>query len=281
MKCPKRLLPLAVLSVSGLAGCDDNGPTRSGSDSTVLEGDFSVRSQEDLDLLAARGGGSFGITGDLTVEDSPFTTLEALENLTSIGGNLSIGSFGAGNADLTSLTGLDNLTRIGGYLSIFGNTSLTSLEGLEGVIGIGGSLFIRNTSLTSLAGLENVSGIGGKVNVVNNDALTSLGGLDNLASIGGFLSIVGNDSLTSLTGLGNLTGFGGDLVVHDNPALTSLSGLERITSIDGDAFDRASRTVQACRSWTMTHLPPWRGSTTSPASAGTCASARRVKATPP
>ena len=158
----------------------NKSPTQSRSDSTVLEGDFSVRSQEDLDLLAALGGDSFGITGDLSVEGSPFTTLEALENLTSIGGNLSIGSFGAGNAELTSLAGLENLASIGGYLSLFGNASLTSLSGLEGVTSIGGGLFIRNTSLTSLSGLENVSGIGGPVNVVNNDALTSLSGLDNL-----------------------------------------------------------------------------------------------------
>ena len=154
MKSPKRLLPCVVLPVLGLAGCDNKSPTRPGSDSTVLEGDFSVRSQEDLDLLVALGGGSFGITGDLSVEGSPFTTLEALENLTRIGGNLSIGSFGAGNAELTSLAGLENLTGIGGYLSIFGNAALTSLAGLEGVTGIGGGLFIRNTSLASLSGLE-------------------------------------------------------------------------------------------------------------------------------
>ena len=280
MKCPKRLLPCVVLPVLGLAGCDNKSPTQSGSDSTVLEGDFSLRSQEDLDLLVALGGGSFRITGDLSVEDSPFTTLEALENLTRIGGNLSIGSFGAGNAELTSLAGLENLTRIGGYLSVFGNAALTSLSGLEGVTSIGGGLFIRNTSLTSLSGLENASSIGGTVKVVNNDVLTSLVGLDNLTRIGGFLSIVSNDALTSLKGLKNLTSFGGDLIIHDNPALTSLSGLEKITSIDGDAFDRASRTGPGVSILDNDALvPAWRGSKISPASAGICASARCVRAT--
>ena len=156
MKWPKRLLPCMVLSALGLADCGNKSPTQSGSDPTVLEGDFSVRSQEELDLLVALGRGSFGISGDLSVEDSPFITLEALENLTSIGGNLSIGSLGASNARLTSLAGLENLTSVGGYLSIFGNAALTSLAGLKNLSPASAENCPSTTapSLTSLAGLE-------------------------------------------------------------------------------------------------------------------------------
>jgi hypothetical protein len=89
-----------------------------------------------------------------------------LENLTSIGGYLSIGGQqcpdlpdGAGEPDLhrgfifilvhnnalTSLTGLENLTSIGGYLLIMDNNALTSLTGLESLTSIGDHLSIRET----------------------------------------------------------------------------------------------------------------------------------------
>ena len=46
----------------------------------VLEGDFAIGSQEDLDgLIAAAGDRSFVITGNLTVEQSPLATLAGLD----------------------------------------------------------------------------------------------------------------------------------------------------------------------------------------------------------
>ena len=103
----------------------------------VLEDDFTIRSQEDLDgLIAAAGDSSFIITGNLTVEQSALTTLAGLCNLTSVG-SLVIDR----NAALTSLAALSNLTRVKS-LTIRWNGSLTTLEGLNAhcAVRVGGTL---------------------------------------------------------------------------------------------------------------------------------------------
>ena len=81
------------------------------------------------------------------------------------------------------LSGLDNLTSIGGNLTIGGpppyaNTSLTSLTGLENLSHIEGKLqFNNNDALTSLSGLDNLTSVGDALTIYNNDSLASLTGL--------------------------------------------------------------------------------------------------------
>ena len=147
MKRPLRFLAGIAAGVLALVGCDSKDPMQPDSDPAVLAGDFAIRSQEDLNELVRLGGHSFSIAGDLSVEASPLVTLAGLENLTRIGGDLSIGSLGASNEALISLAGLESITSIGGFVSIFGNAALTSLTGLENLASIGGDLSIRRSGV--------------------------------------------------------------------------------------------------------------------------------------
>ena len=122
MKWMKWFAGAGVVAMLMIAGCGDKNPASSTTEPIVLEGDFTIRSQEDLDGLVAMEGSSVSITGDLKVEESPLVTLADLEHLTSIGGNLWISN----NAALTSLAGLENITSIGGSLWISGNAALTN-----------------------------------------------------------------------------------------------------------------------------------------------------------
>jgi hypothetical protein len=142
--------------------------------------------------------------------------------LTSVGGDVYI----SGTA-LTSLAGLDNVTSIGGDLSIgyfkATNPSLTSLSGLEGLTSIGGGVEIwSNHALTSLSGLNNITSIGGGVAIIENDALSNLTALNNLTSVGGEVLIYMNYTLTSLTGLDNIdAGSISDLDIEYNDKLSA------------------------------------------------------------
>jgi len=152
-----------------------------------------------------------------------------LDNLTTIGGNLTFGViwFG-GNPALTSLQGLDNLISIGGNLTLHANAALTSLTGLGNVTSIERVSIDRNYALTSLTGLEGLTSIGSSLLISRNDILTSLTGLDNVHSIGGYLEIGANHNLTSISSLENVTSIGGYLKMWANNALHSLTGLDNI-----------------------------------------------------
>jgi hypothetical protein len=123
---------------------------------------------------------------------SSITNLNALDILTSVGGDLWI----YWNA-MTSLTGLDNLSSIGGDFGIWDNDALTSLAELDNLSSIGGILRIaENYSLTSLTGLENINaGSITDLYVYNNASLSNCevqSICDYLANPNGSVDIYGN-----------------------------------------------------------------------------------------
>jgi len=153
------------------------------------------------------------------------TTIAALDNLSSLGGDIVISSTDV----LTSLSGLENVTSVGKDLWITDNAALTSLTGLDNVTSIAErALIVDNPALINLTGLDNLTSIGQFLWIGNNHYLLSLTGLDNLTSIGEWLDISNNDTLLDLTALQNLTSIAGDLWITDNLALTSLTGLDNI-----------------------------------------------------
>nr|NIQ90607.1 hypothetical protein [Deltaproteobacteria bacterium] len=160
--------PQLFILNSAVAGSDCN---------IACQGSFvidEIETAADLEALS----GCATITGDLSIEYSPLTSLEELECLAHVSGSLDIKL----------------------------NESLTSLKGLERVEYVGGDLGISvNRSLTSLAGLHNLRSIGGHLDIEHNDSLTSLAGLYSLEAVGRRLYISVNHSLTSLAGLENLT----------------------------------------------------------------------------
>lgn len=164
------------------------------------------------------------IEGDVKINGNNITNLIGLNVLTSIGGDLLIGSsflgsYHFGNPLLTNLAGLENVTSIGGSLEIIYNTALTNLLGLDNLSSIIEDLWVMgNASLTNLIGLKNVNSVGRDIGIIENDVLSNLEGLDNLSFIGRDLWIgkydisgnsSGNPSLTGLDGLNNLVSVGG------------------------------------------------------------------------
>ena len=195
----------------------------------VCKGSFvidDIETAADLEALS----GCTTVTGDLSIEYSPLTSLEGLECLAHVGGRLDIKL----NESLTSLIGLESVEYVGGDLGISVNRSLTSLAGLNNLESVGGRLDIEhNESLTSLAGLNNLESVGGRLDIEHNDFLTSLASLENIISIGEDLEISYNFSLTSLAGLNNLESVGGNLVIWYNRKLcTSMAEALRDRLLD-------------------------------------------------
>lgn len=134
------------------------------------------------------------ITGNLNIEDDfsmPISNIDALSNVTSIGGNLTISA-----QELVNLNGLENLSSIGGDLILTNTDRLYDLSGLENLSSIGGDLVITNSYfLACLKGLSGLTTIGGTLEIRNNDHLMSLIGMNNLNTIGNELKIMDNNDL--------------------------------------------------------------------------------------
>ena len=203
--------------------------------------------QEEIDNFQINHPGCTEIEGDVTINGDDITNLEGLSVLTAFGGNVLIGDDEYpynGNPILENLTGLDNLASIGGDLSIGFNDTLSILTGLENLVSIGGNLVINgNAALTSLTALEGLITLPGDLTISGNGILVNLTGLDNITSIAGDLNIgalgvmsgyLGNSSLINLTGLNNLNSIAGDLYIGGNDVLENLAGLESLTSILGN-----------------------------------------------
>ena len=251
---------LQIAVAAGLTGCGaDHAVTPS--EPVFLEGDYAIRTREDIARLGKLGGDSFSITGGLLIVRSNLTSLEGLGNLTGIGRSLEIRY----NESLISLEGLDNLTSVGDSLMDTGaplgqsgtpeiqpggsnskpahvvegfivtdNPLLTSLKGVDSLAFVGGGLsIIYNSTLQSLQALNNLAHIRGSVDILANDALVSVDGLTGLTGVEGYLEVGVNQALRNLDGLSNLSEVGTDLVVWFNTSLLNLDGLNNLTRIGG------------------------------------------------
>ncbi len=114
---------------------------------TTLTGSLSlmgISSLEGLNNITTIGE-------DLDLQHNSFTTLNALSNLTSIGGTFLLHN----NNSLINFDGLTNLTSIGINLWVHSNTALADVDGLSSLASVGNQLhFDGNTSLTSFCGLN-------------------------------------------------------------------------------------------------------------------------------
>ena len=143
----------------------DNPSDPAVADRRIIEGDVELHTQEDLEALIDRGGGSFEISGSLLIQESSLKTLNGLNSLTSIGVDLLITS----NDSLESLEGLNNLTEVDRDLHVWENDNLLTLEGLNGLRKIGRDLSFWHSPSVSPGGFS---------------PLRSFRGLDNLISVG-------------------------------------------------------------------------------------------------
>jgi len=232
----------------GLLDCEDNDCI-----CETCPTDIEFFSQIQIDNFPISYPECTVIEGNVTIQslDSDITNLEALGQLTAIGGTLLV----VENPDLASLAGLDNITTLGGDLEIDQNPLLTNFYGLNKLSSIDGTfaigeqtnlsqlfnsntlfsiggdfLLYGDTKLQNLNSLNTLLLLGGSLELTNQSTLQSLQGLENIGDLGGSLLLTNNAQLNSLTALSPITGINGELNVSNNPMLTGLEGLENISS---------------------------------------------------
>ena len=197
------------------------------SQSCLPEG-ITFETQSQIDNFQVNYPNCTEIEGDVIISGEDIFNLDELSILTSINGNLSIGSLEyGGNPSLASLSGLNNLLNIGGTLLIFDNNLLTSLMGLNGLTTVEG-LSIGFVPLTSLSGLESLISIEGDLEISALGLLTNFSGIESLTNIEGSLHISSNNSLSTLIGMESLTNIGGTIEIRNNPNLLSINSIENI-----------------------------------------------------
>ncbi|NKB71837.1 MAG: hypothetical protein GKR89_32575 [Candidatus Latescibacteria bacterium] len=115
---------------------------------------YRIGRQEDIDWLARVGWASCSIAGHLLIEDSQLASLDGLEGVVRIGGNLVI----ANNPQLLNLAGLASLQRVDGDMRLSGNAQLVNVEGVDALSYIGGALNVAGPDLngTPFSGLDHV-----------------------------------------------------------------------------------------------------------------------------
>ena len=192
---------------------------------TTVEGTLAINYVSNLGPLSQ----ITSVGGNIQIGSTQCTNLNGLHNLTHVGGSMRIEV----NAQLNTLEALSNLTAIGGTLQLRNNNALSNLSGLENLATVGGNLEIgESATLINLQGLEGIESIGQWINIRENTALTSMQGLSP-SSVGGAFSIVLNPLLEDLRAAQGLTSLGGAIFLNANPSITSLMDLQNITTING------------------------------------------------
>lgn len=186
----ENLRELGGLSISN---CDDLVKVGTLKNLQRIEGTLSFSgcpqlvSLTGLENLKELGGLSISGCDDLV-------QIGALKNLQRIEGNLSITT-----SILSDMSGLDNLTYIGGSLSL--NCNVESIKWLQNVV-IGGGIYLRLDKLKTLEGLEQLTDIKGKLHLDQCERLINTDALVNLKNVEGDLIIERNDDMETL----NLSG---------------------------------------------------------------------------
>ncbi|MDG4951268.1 protein phosphatase 1 regulatory subunit 42 [Weeksellaceae bacterium KMM 9724] len=197
-----------ILLALALFSCNEDDDFNISSD--VFEGDYEIRSQEDLDSFAENGykeiDGTLVVNYAYGVEN--LSGLSSLEKVDAI-----IIKY---NADLISLEGLENISEVE-FLNISNNVDLISLNGLNRLSKVENSLRIEhNYDLNSLEALNQLSEVGTQFFIANNDALTSFNGLENLTSVYN-LFVLENVNLTDISAIDNInTSTGMDFSSNDS-----------------------------------------------------------------
>jgi len=191
---------------------------------------ITFNTQNEIDDFTINYPNCVEIEGDILIEGNDITNLNGLNQLVSIGGDLTIKFC----SNLSDLSGLENLNFIGGSLDVNNNELLSAINGLEELDSIAGHLVIHNNNaLIHFQGLTNLKFVGQILSIHTNPVLEDLSGLENLETVDSTLYIASNAGLESIQALSNITWAKSGIVISDNPALTSLWGLNNIVETGG------------------------------------------------
>jgi hypothetical protein len=221
----------------------------------VFDGDVTLTSQAEVDEFGENGytivTGSFAVvSSDSFLTD--ITNLDGLKQLTEVGSDFFIGS-----SRMENLDALSNLKSVGGYITILGNSNLSSIDILNEMTEIKSDVLITNNPVTEIIGFRNVTSIDGDLELRQMDALVTISGFNKLntinglfrfqslisisdfsgfsalSSVGGGLDIFGS-SITDLDAFGSLSSIGGSISLRGNVFLENIDGLSNLITIGGD-----------------------------------------------
>lgn len=222
---------------SGAIGdVDSDADTDENTDSSTVEcglgvwdGDYYVDDYSELEELF----GYTAVSGSLSIHsgNEGGFTLDGLECLTEVGGDLSVD---VRESDLGGLRNLNSAGTLSLYTLPPGVTDLTDLESLEQL----GGLALTGTELESVGGLEQITELQDWLLVTKTPYLEHLDGLSSVTEIGtlviGIYSespVAANTSIRHVDGLSNLEAItGGSFGLFFNPALESTDGLLNVQS---------------------------------------------------
>jgi hypothetical protein len=209
----------------------------------VLGDNVELRSLDGLESLREVGGlilrdgitdlsalsGVTTVPGEIEIRTSLPYDLDGLHNIVSVGGDVYL------SGDYASVVGLRSLTTVGGNLSI-GTPYLETLDGLGALQSVGGKLSVGGTALEDLEGLGAVS-VRGAVTVGGN--LRTVNGIEGV-TFGSSLMLVAMNEAVDLEALSGLTTIPGDLVIRASRGIVSLEGLRNLKSVQGNVVVEAT-----------------------------------------
>ena len=111
------------------------------------------------------------------------------------------GSLNIIGPDISNLDALSDLTAIGGDLDIQENDALVNIDSLSKLTGLGNDLFIGSNVLLTHIGLSNLVSVSADVRILGNPLLTDLDELGNLISVGNDIFVDSNYALAQCSGL--------------------------------------------------------------------------------
>ena len=196
------------------------------------QGDLVVASYADMAAITDKDC----IAGNLTVKSDSMRDLNGLQQITSVTGNVLIGSLSiaeTGVPRMVSLTGLEGLVHIGGDFTVMYAPVLTNLNGLSNLTEIDGNLDIAYTpELVSLEGLSGITALpGGWLSIWDVPGVSDVTAFLNLTSVRDGIMLGNMDSLASLEGFRNIAGSTSRINISNCPLLETLAGLNGITAI--------------------------------------------------
>ncbi|MEE4255405.1 MAG: T9SS type A sorting domain-containing protein [Bacteroidales bacterium] len=211
---------------------------------------FTTQSQ--IDSFPIIYPGCTYIEGFVEITGDSIDNLFGLEQIDSIGGDLSFGE----NEIMSALNGLEGLHKVGGGLYIYQNEKLEGLSELQNLSSVNTLFVLENDQLQDFNGLQKISTLD-RLIVAYNPSLKSVLGLDSLGIVSRVFSINDNDSLENLGGISEITFVGesfnisdnailselackincdtihGNFAIVNNPMLISINGINGITTIEG------------------------------------------------
>lgn len=179
------------------------------------------------------------IDATLFIEDSKIKSLANLRQIRGITGSLILRSKG-----LKTLDGLDGLHYVNGNIQIENMDSLEALYAFNDkhFTSVGGDIhFLDNPMLTTLEGFQYLTHIYAEGEFssaglwfFDNPSLRHVDELANLTHVGKGIYFIGCDSLESIAGLSNINELPDDFEINSSPILTELHGLHNLEKVNGN-----------------------------------------------